>query len=198
MLVCHYMVTIRGTERASHIAGSSTRNQRIERMWRDVFRCVASTYHILFHSMEATGVLDPDSEDDLFVLHCLYLPRINNSLDEFSRARNRHPLRTEHNWSPHKIWTNSVVSEEELNGALPDIDIFGVEEEGPIASEELNTVISPETLRNVNEEIRQMFLGQLDRLTSTVFSRDADPHIEFLQAKSLLSELLETASDSEQ
>lgn len=91
ILVCHYMVAVKGVGRGSHIAGCSTRNQRIERLWRDVYRCVASTYYALFHAMEPVGVLNPDNEIDLFVLHCLYLPRINKSLDEFTRAWNRHP-----------------------------------------------------------------------------------------------------------
>ena len=37
ILVCHYMVTVRGVGRGSHIAGSSVHNQRIERLWRDVY-----------------------------------------------------------------------------------------------------------------------------------------------------------------
>lgn len=45
ILVCHFMVAVRGVERGSHLAGSSTRNQRIE---QDVYSCVASTYHALF------------------------------------------------------------------------------------------------------------------------------------------------------
>ncbi len=198
VLVCHYMVTVRGIARGSHIAGSSTRNQRIERLWRDVFRCVASTYHTLFHSMEAIGVLDPDNEVELFVLHCLYLPRINHSLAEFLKAWNRHPLRTEHNWSPCKIWTNSVLSEEELNGILPETDTFGIDEEGPFATEELNTVQVPETLENITEEVRHTFLTQLDTFASTIFIRDADPYIEFLEAKLILSELLESLPDDDE
>ena len=84
ILVCHFMIAVREIGRGSHLAGSSTRNQRIERF--DVYRCVASTYHELFHSMEERGVLDPDNENDLYVLHCFYLPRINNSLNEFMKA----------------------------------------------------------------------------------------------------------------
>ena len=45
ILVCYYMVITRGIGRASFLAGSSTRNQRIERLWRVVYR--------LFRSMEA-------------------------------------------------------------------------------------------------------------------------------------------------
>ena len=36
ILVCHYMVLVRGIGRGSHLAGSSTRNQRIETLWSGV------------------------------------------------------------------------------------------------------------------------------------------------------------------
>ena len=42
VLVCDAMVEAKGEGRGSFIACPSTRNHRIERLWRDVFRCVSS------------------------------------------------------------------------------------------------------------------------------------------------------------
>ena len=103
-VVCHFMVSFRGNGRGSHIAGASVHNQRIERLWRDVYRCVCSTGHQLFYELETMGVLDLIDEHDLFVLHCIFLPRINRSLTAFSRAWNMHPLRAEGNRSP-RLWS---------------------------------------------------------------------------------------------
>lgn len=107
--VCEYMIRTRGTDRGSHIAGPSTHNQRIERLWRDVFRCVCSTFHGVFHYLEEAGELDPENLCDLYALQFIFVTRINQSLTEFACAWNHHPLRTEHNWSPKKIWMNGVM-----------------------------------------------------------------------------------------
>ena len=108
-MVCHYMVSLRGPGQGSHIAGSSVHYQRVERMWRDVYRCVCCSFHEVFYLLEAQELLDPDSDPDLFVLHCVFLRVINHHLSVFVKAWNCHPLRTERNWSPHKIWVNGMI-----------------------------------------------------------------------------------------
>ena len=170
--VCVYMVTTRGTGRHSHIAGSSTHNQRIERMWRDVFRCVLSTFYALFYHLEDQRILDPLSDIDLFVLHTVFLPRINHCLKEFRESWNNHPMINERNWSPRKIWLNGMVNPNNAGQtAVQDCevnpDIFGVDDDGPLGLEldpNEEAVVVPETLSPINEDQLTEFVDQIDPL----------------------------------
>ena len=55
--VWRFMVEHHSSESAV-ITGSSTHNERIERLWRDVFRCVCSIFYSMFRETEAEGELD--------------------------------------------------------------------------------------------------------------------------------------------
>lgn len=123
VLVSEYMLhhPHRGPNRGSFITGRSVHNQRIERLWRDVFSsCTGHLYH-MFYAMEDEGLLDPVDEVDLFALHFVFLPRINQQLESFRAAYCRHKLRTEHNRTPLQLWTQGLVATQDLM-ALSGID----------------------------------------------------------------------------
>ena len=63
--------------------GRSVHNQRIERLWRDVFSgCVSLFYHV-FYGLEDARLLDCTDDIDLFALHYVYIPRIQHQLNVF-------------------------------------------------------------------------------------------------------------------
>lgn len=189
--VCYFMVAYRGPDRASHIAGSSVHNQRIERLWRDVYRCVCSTYHELFYEMEALGILDPDDDLDLFVLHCVFLPRIRKSLHDFANAWNLHPLRTQRNWSPRKIWINSLMRDQ--HDIDVDAAIYGVDPTGPFPDEDLITVEVPETLCPLEADQLTAFLELID--TQSVFENRGITY--YIQSKRQALRMLDVTEESE-
>ena len=55
VLVWEEMENLRGQHRGSYLAGSSMRNQSIERLWRDVWMYICQEFYYTFQAMEMEG-----------------------------------------------------------------------------------------------------------------------------------------------
>ena len=135
ILVARFMLSTHGIHHGSMLVGSSVHNQRIERLWRDLHRCVTVLYYQLFYYLENAGMLNPLNECHLFALHFVFKPRINKALVEFKEGWNHHPVRTERGLSPHQLFVAGTLQLQSCGLVAADYfdhvnDRYGVVEEG--------------------------------------------------------------------
>ena len=174
VLVCDATVQYRGEGRTSFIAGPSTHNQRIERLWREVYRCVCHLFYYTFYAMESSGLLGVEDPIQLFVLHTIFIPRINHCLNEFSEAFNNHAVSTEGNWTPSQMWINGMIHSNnplahgDIDEEPADVQLYGYDPEGPSPLEENNNVVV-ESIPLDNKDILESYvLDVVDPLTMSI------------------------------
>lgn len=104
-------------------------------------------------------------------LHYVFQPRINQAVSSFKSAWINHPIRTENNWSPQRIWANgmmdirnrtqsSVADVVNKEPAVDDLERCGFYPTSPTPlNDELSTVVvfdADELLSDLLEELRSL------------------------------------------
>ena len=102
------------------LVGSSVQNERIERLWCDVFSCVLSLFYETFKQLENDGCLDCLNEVDMFCLHYIFLPCINTVLKEFTEFWNNHSVSTEKNLTPNQLYVQGFLQQGTVPLTSPD------------------------------------------------------------------------------
>ncbi|TFY60474.1 hypothetical protein EVJ58_g5126 [Rhodofomes roseus] len=134
ILVSSYMIMRRGPNRASFMFGSSTRNQKIERIWVDVGEGFVRRWRVFFTRLEGMHGLDAGNPAHLWLLHELFLSDIDTDADNWVQNWNLHKLSGKHrNQTPSDIRHLAKVTvgmyEDEYADIDPDIltEYLGVE-----------------------------------------------------------------------
>ncbi len=94
-----------GNDTSCVITGSSVHNERVERLWRDVHRCILIMFGDLFRCLEQEELLNP-------LICSVYTSSSYHALIvEFRESWNHHKHSSEGNRSPYQLHIEVVAAQ---------------------------------------------------------------------------------------
>ena len=106
--------------------------------------------------MEQSGILDLDNSLYMYVLHLIYIPRINFVLEEYKKIFNDHKIRSAGNMCPNQLRINGMMDpnnpllDDGLDTEPENLDLYAEDMQGPTPFDdcEHNVVVEPVAMKN--------------------------------------------------
>ena len=145
------MIQHRAPGRGSIITRSSVHNSRAERTHRKVCSGVLVFNARIFGQLEDEGKLNVLDDLQILSLHHIYIPIIQNSLEELVRQINNRPVSNERNQLVHQMWERGML-QKFYSGHTP----LGETEIEHFKDEDYQVEISPPLISLSDEQLAQL------------------------------------------
>ena len=119
------------------------------------------------------NLLNPINNLHIFSLHFVYIPRINQALQEFIQSWNHHGKQTERGQNPHQLFTSGSIQLQNAGSTALDffeevLDTYGIEDTGntSVDDDEQGIEVPPIDIR-ISEQQMEMLQNLVNPLDSS-------------------------------